>query len=132
MKRVFWVGVGVAVTVVAAKKWRELSHRQDAVGSAARLTGAAAEQVGRQLSNAGGALWDRFSGRAGDFVADFKEAATERERQLAQSLLADSQGDVEELKARRAESRDSATRPSAARRQDSEFAGDEELLGYEF
>ncbi|GAA2248319.1 hypothetical protein GCM10010401_22710 [Rarobacter faecitabidus] len=134
MKRLFWVGVGVAVAVVATKKWRELKEQPGVTGTAAGFAESVAKQAGDRAAALSGALWERATHSAREFVDEFRVASAEREQELRESLLAETQGSEEDLRRRRAESarhRSAAARSTADADEDA-FAGDEEHLGYEF
>ena len=89
MRRIFWIGTGVALTMFVMVKGRQVISRYTPT--------ALTERVGEQAAD--------LSHRAGDvatgFLADFRSAAGERENELRDSLLADSQGSLEDLQDRR-------------------------------
>lgn len=89
MARLFWVGTGVVLTVVVVVKGRQIIHRY---APAAVVDRASASAV-----STGAALTDA----AGHFLADFRAARDERAAELADALLAQTQGSVEDLRARR-------------------------------
>lgn len=89
MRRIFWIGTGVALTVFVMVKGRQVISRY--------TPSALTERVGEQASEFG----DRAGEAATGFLADFRAAATERETELRDSLLADSQGSLDDLQKRR-------------------------------
>lgn len=130
MARLFWVGTGVALTVVVVVKGRQLI-RQYAPAAVVDRASATAAATGSALSEA-----------AGHFLADFRAARDERAAQLEEALLAPTQGSVEDLRARRdaydagpgqhtgRHARDAATRARYAPLEDDDTVDDE--LGYSF
>jgi hypothetical protein len=66
MKRLFWLGVGVAAGVMFARKARGMAHQATPAGVAANL-GEAMREV---------------AGAVGSFGADVRAGMTEREREL--------------------------------------------------
>ncbi|WP_142110978.1 hypothetical protein [Rarobacter incanus] len=152
----------MAAAVFAAKKWRELTEEPGTTGSAARLAESLAGDLAKRAGDAGKVGLQKATAGAREFVTEFKRARAERETELAVSLLAESQGSVDELRARRAAARAAAdggtgwggdaartptnpaptpTSPAPTRNQKSAananggpdpFAGDEEHVGYEF
>ena len=130
MARLFWVGTGVVLTVVVVVKGRQVI-RQYAPAAVVDRASATAAATGSALSEA-----------AGHFLSDFRAARDERAAQLADALLATTQGSVEDLKARR-DAYDAAPGHSAGRHsreadiraryapiEDDDSADDE--LGYSF
>ncbi|WP_265521281.1 hypothetical protein [Oerskovia flava] len=115
MRRVFWVGVGVAITVVVVVKGRQVVARY----APASLVEQATDQV-----NGAGERATRF---VQDFRTEFSRARQEREDQLMASLLAEGQEDPETVRARRATSAGGRHRAPAQDAPD-----DEDLLGYSF
>lgn len=113
MRRLFWVGVGVAVTVVVYRRGRRLV-RQYVPASLADRAEHAASAAGRRAGDA-----------AQEFRARFTEARAAREAELLQALLAEGQADPAETRARRATGARGAT---AAGGPDD----DEDELGYSF
>lgn len=89
MARLFWVGTGVVLTVVVVIKGRQIIHRYTPAAVVDRASATAAA-TGSALSEA-----------AGHFLADFRAARDERAAELADALLAPTQGSVEDLRARR-------------------------------
>lgn len=135
MARLFWVGTGVVLTVVVVVKGRQIIHRYTPAAVVDRASASAAS-TGAALSEA-----------AGHFLADFRAARDERAAQLADALLAQTQGSVEDLRARReaydsgpgrhsaqtgatAADREKATRARYAPLDDDDSDDDE--LGYSF
>ncbi|MBD8077886.1 hypothetical protein [Cellulosimicrobium arenosum] len=117
MRRVFWVGVGVAITVVVVVRGKRVVARLTPASVADRATARADEIGGRALQ------------AVRDFRTEFVVARDERERELLAALLAEGQEDPEAVRRRRAAGRH--TRPVA-----DDPATDvddvEELLGYSF
>lgn len=89
MSRLFWVGTGVVLTVVVIVKGRQIILRYTPAAVADRATATVAA-TGSALSDA-----------ATHFLADFRAARDERAKELADALLAPTQGSVEDLQARR-------------------------------
>jgi hypothetical protein len=89
MRRLFWVGVGVTITVVVVIQGRRLVARY-----------APAALVDRTNEQAR-VLGERFTAIVADFKSDFREARAEREHDLIGSLLAEGQGDLDTLRDRR-------------------------------
>lgn len=130
MARLFWVGTGVALTVVVVVKGRQVI-RQYAPAAVVDRASATAAATGSALSEA-----------AGHFLADFRAARDERAAQLEEALLAPTQGSVEDLRARRdaydagpgqragRHASDAATRARYAPLEDDDSVDDE--LGYSF
>lgn len=130
MARLFWVGTGVVLTVVVVVKGRQVI-RQYAPAAVVDRASATATATGSALSEA-----------AGHFMADFRAARDERAAQLADALLATTQGSVEDLQARRdaydaapgrssgRHSSEAATRARYAAIDDDDSVDDE--LGYSF
>ena len=135
MARLFWVGTGVVLTVVVVVKGRQIVHRYAPAAVVDRASASAAS-TGAALTEA-----------AGHFLADFRAARDERAAQLADALLAQTQGSVEDLRARR-EAYDSGpgrhsapAEPTAAEREKATRAryaplvdddSDDDELGYSF
>lgn len=130
MARLFWVGTGVVLTVVVVIKGRQIIHRYAPAAVVDRASATAAA-TGSALSEA-----------AGHFLADFRAARDERAAELADALLAPTQGSVDELRARRdaydgapgrgagRHADDATTRARYAPLVDDESVDDE--LGYSF
>ncbi|WP_125778142.1 hypothetical protein [Antribacter gilvus] len=114
MRRLFWVGVGVAVTVVVYRQGRRL---------VARYTPEAVSDRAAAVVDDAGARVSQF---ARQFRAEFTVARAERERELRAALLADGQPDPEVTRARRA----AAYADEHRRRAD--VPDDEAELGYSF
>jgi hypothetical protein len=115
MSRLFWVGTGVALTVFVIVKGRKIVLQYTPEAVAERATAQAADFTSRATEAAGG-LWN-----------EFKEAFSEREAELKSSLLAETQGSLADLRARREASK---PRPTAADFPDVDPVEDE--LGYSF
>ncbi len=98
MKRLFWVGVGAALTVVAVRRGRGLVEQYAPAGSGDALTGAL--RVGKALRAA---------------RDDFRTGVAEREAELLDALVGDV--DLDTLRAEaprhRAELRGALGRPAA-------------------
>ena len=111
MRRVFWVGVGVAVTVVVVVKGRQVVARY----APASLVNQATDQVNT--------LGEKATSFARTFREEFRTARDAREAELLASLLAEGQPDPQDVRAARAARRERA----GGRGSD-----DEDLLGYSF
>ncbi|MCK9793521.1 hypothetical protein M1843_07175 [Isoptericola sp. 4D.3] len=126
MRRLFWVGVGVVVTVVVVQRGRKIVAQYAPVAVVDRAE-RAAQDAGR---------------RAETFVATFRreftQARTAREAELTAALLAEGQPDPDDVRA-------SGLRPADLRRgsghprhaapapdPEAEIAADEAELGYSF
>ena len=123
MKRLFWVSVGVGVTVYVMTKGRKVVKQYAPEAVVERATEQASSVVS-VASDAAGGLW-----------SDFKSAFAEREEELRSALLADSQGSVEELKARHAASSKKKAAPSGPPPSAKDFPDIdpiEQELGYSF
>ncbi|SDC22007.1 hypothetical protein SAMN05216410_1412 [Sanguibacter gelidistatuariae] len=114
MARLFWVGTGVALTVVVVIKGRQIIHRYAPAAVVDRATATAAA-TGSALSDA-----------ATHFLSDFRAARDERARELADALLAPTQGSVEDLQARRRAYDADAARDDAGRHGPGRHADDSE------
>ena len=90
MRRLFWVGVGVAVTVVVYRQGRKIV-RQYLPATIAERAGKAAQEAGERAGTA-----------AQEFRAIFSEARARREAELMAALLAEGQPDPEATRAARA------------------------------
>ena len=111
-RRLFWVGVGVAVTVVVIRRGKRVVRTYAPAALTAR-----AEQTAQDASRRAGAFIDTFR-------AEFVAARAEREAELTAALMADGQPDPEETRAARAARGRPAGRHTAA--------SDEDELGYSF
>ena len=122
MKRLFWVGTGVALTVFVMVKGRKMVLKYTPEAVAQRASAQASEFSGRASSAVGG------------FWGEFRDAFAECEAELKSALLAETQGTLEDVKARRAKKTDgwdpSKPRPTAADFPDIDPVEDE--LGYSF
>lgn len=120
MRRLFWVGVGVAVTVVVVRQGRKVVRRY----APAALVDQATDQV-----NAAGV---RAKGFVTTFRDEFRTARSERQAELEAMLLAEGQPDPEAVRAARAR----GDRPGAAFHGPDEAAlpkdPDEPEAGYSF
>lgn len=85
MRRLFWLGVGIAVGVVVVRKLTRTAESYTPQGIAASLQRSASEAVGSVRS----------------FVADARAAMAEREDQIQEALY-----EAEDLRAGRVASRD--------------------------
>ena len=117
MRRVFWVGVGVAITVVVVVRGRKILARY----APASLVDQATAQVN--------GLGERVVHLARDFRTEFTVARDARERELMAALLAEGQEDLDAVRARRASGRHA--RPAGADPFD-DTDDVEDLLGYSF
>ncbi len=125
MRRLVWVGVGVAVTIVVYRKGRAIVQQY--------LPSSVAERAERAAHDAG----ERASGWLADFRETFGEARARREVELTDALLARGQQHPDVTRAERA----AQGRATGARR-DSPAGGpsgvvddvdtDESELGYSF
>ena len=113
MRRVFWVGVGVAITVVVVVRGKRILARY----APASLVDQATEQVN--------GLGEKVVHLARDFRAEFATARDARERELMAALLAEGQEDPQAVRARRAAGRHA--KPGVDDTDDVE-----DLLGYSF
>ena len=127
MRRLFWVGVGVTITVIVVIRGRRLVARY----APAALVDAAGEQA-RALSG-------RLNAIVTDFKSDFHEARAQREHDLLDSLLAESQGDLDTLRQRRESYASSRGQASSGTSLPDDAAPDDgkrdevaESLGYSF
>ncbi|MCB7137588.1 hypothetical protein [Cellulosimicrobium marinum] len=109
MRRVFWVGVGVAITVVVVARGRRVLARY----APASLVDQATAQVN--------GLGDRVVHLARDFRTEFAEARDARERELMAALLAEGQEDPAQVRERR-----------SGRHAADDTDDVEDLLGYSF
>ncbi len=90
MRRLFWIGVGVAVTVVVYRKGRAVVQQY--------MPASLAERAQSAAHDAG----ERASGFVAEFRETFGEARARREAELTAALLAEGQPDPEATRARRA------------------------------
>ncbi|PZR52747.1 hypothetical protein DNL40_10245 [Xylanimonas oleitrophica] len=119
MRRLFWVGVGVAVTVVVYRRGRKVVQQYMPASVAER-----AEQAAQDLG-------ERADSFVQEFRVQFTQARARREAELTAALLADGQPDPEQTRAAR------ATGARGGLGQPSRAAGgpvddDEAELGYSF
>lgn len=112
MRRVFWIGVGVAITVVVVVRGKRVLARY----APASLV----DQANDRIVD----LTDRATRFARDFAEEFAVARDERERELLAALLAEGQEDPAVVRARR------AGRHAATPTDDVDDV--EDLLGYSF
>jgi hypothetical protein len=105
MRRLVWVGVGVAVTIVVYRKGRKVVQRY--------LPSSVAERAEQAARDAG----ERASGWLADFRETFGEARARREIELTDALLARGQQHPDVTRAQRAaETRATQARATGARR----------------
>jgi hypothetical protein len=119
MRRVFWVGVGVAITVVVVVRGRRILARF----APASLVDQATEQVN--------GLGEKVVEIARDFRTEFTLARDAREQELMAALLAEGQEDPAEVRARRAAGRHARPAGDGSDPFD-DTDGVEDLLGYSF
>ncbi|MCA5894666.1 hypothetical protein LEP48_15105 [Isoptericola sp. NEAU-Y5] len=125
-RRLFWVGVGVVVTVVVIQRGRKVvaQYAPEAVVERAER---AAQDAGRRAETFLGA-----------FRGEFTEARRRREAELTAALLAEGQPDPEDVRASGLSPRDvrAGTHPRHAARAprdpQAEIDADEAELGYSF
>lgn len=94
MRRIFWVGVGVTVTVLVIRKGQQLRARY----SPPAIVDRTIEGLGERADDFGSRLVAAGRGFAGDFAA----AMAQREEQLRAALLSDGQEQPDDVRARRA------------------------------
>ena len=112
MRRVFWVGVGVAITVVVVVKGPQVIARY----APASLVDQATDQVN--------ALGEKATGFVAVFREEFRTARDAREAELLAALLAEGQPHPDDVRAARAARRERTGSP--------DLDDDEDLLGYSF
>lgn len=78
MKRLFWVGIGVAVTIVVARQVSKLNHHVDGVARAVSPAG-----IAQSLGNVAASVTS--------MAAQLRESMAENEEALRQALLPDEQ-----------------------------------------
>ncbi len=118
MKRIVWLGIGVAVGVYAYSKVRKVARQYTPAGVSEKAEHLASDVVGRVETTVKG------------LASDFTSAYAAREKELMDQLLADTQESVAEMRARRARH---AARPSPGNDTDiTDVDPDEEALGYSF
>ncbi|PFG33082.1 hypothetical protein [Sanguibacter antarcticus] len=117
MARLFWVATGSVATIAVIVKGRAAVRRY-APATLVDRAAATAQSTGETLQDV-----------AGSFLTDFRTARDERAKQLADALLAPTQGTVDDLRERREHAADRATAQRYAA--DVEDQDDEEL-GYSF
>lgn len=123
MKRLFWISVGVGVTVYVMTKGRRVVKQY------------APEAVVERATEQASTFMSATSDAAGGFWTDFKSAFAEREEELRSALLAETQGSVEELKAHRAaasKKKAAPTGPPASADDFPDVDPIEQELGYSF
>lgn len=130
MRRLFWVGVGVGVTVVVVRKGQKVVARY-APEAVVERAERAAQDAGRRAETFLGA-----------FRGEFAEARDRREAELTAALLADGQPDPQDVRAsglRPGDVRGSgasrarhAAGPQGATDPTAQIEADEADLGYSF
>lgn len=93
--RLFWIGVGVVVTVVVIRRGQRLAAKYTPANMAAA--------AGAKAVDAADAAGVRLARGARGFAGDFRVARAEREAELMASLLSDGDGgtyDLDELRRR--------------------------------
>lgn len=121
MRRLFWIGVGVTVTVVVYRKGRKVVQHY--------LPASVAERAQHAAHEAG----ERASGFVAEFRETFGEARARREAELTAALLAEGQPDPETTRAARATgARRGFPVGGPAGVVDHEVDDDEAELGYSF
>lgn len=127
IRRTFWVGVGVALTVVVVRRGRRIVARYapEAVVERAERS---AQDLGRRAETFVGAFRD-----------EFETARARREAELTAALLAEGQPDPDDVRASGLSARNLRTGRTAAGRRaglpgdvEAEIAADEAELGYSF
>ncbi|MFE6970313.1 hypothetical protein [Isoptericola sp. NPDC057653] len=125
MRRLFWVGVGVVVTVVVVRQGRKLVLRY--------TPEAVVDRAERAAQDAG----QRAETFVATFRREFTQARTAREAELTAALLAEGQPDPDDVRASGLSAADLRRgAPGHARHAaadpDAEVAADEADLGYSF
>ncbi|GAA4727468.1 hypothetical protein GCM10023216_18140 [Isoptericola chiayiensis] len=119
IRRLFWVGVGVTITVVVIRRGRRVVARYTPEAMAQR-----AEDLGRDVSR-----------RSATFVATFREefgaARAAREAELVAALLAEGQTHPDDVEPRPRHGRHAAA-GSAGAAAEAATRADEDELGYSF
>lgn len=119
MRRVFWIGVGVAITVVVVVRGKKIIARY----APASLVDQATEQVN--------GLGEKVVEIARDFRTEFAVARDAREKELMAALLAEGQEDPDAVRARRSSARHArGAGPGSDPFDDTDDV--EDLLGYSF
>lgn len=127
IRRLFWVGVGVTITVVAVRQGRRVVARYTPEAVADR-----ASELGRTASRRTGTFLSSFR-------TEFGAARDAREAELVAALLADGQVHPDGVRAARQgthgrhSARDASPSSAAATADpEAEIAADEDELGYSF
>ncbi|MFD2839660.1 hypothetical protein ACFSYH_03650 [Populibacterium corticicola] len=123
MRRLFWIGTGVALTVFVMVKGRKIVLQYTPEAVAERATAQAADFSQRATEAATG------------FLADFKSAFAEREQDLMSALSSETQGSVEDLRERRAAAARTKGAPAGPPPTAADFPDidpEEQELGYSF
>jgi hypothetical protein len=115
IRRLFWVGVGVTITVVVIRRGKKV---------VAQYAPQAVVDRAERLAHDAGQRAETFLGA---FRSEFSTARAAREAELTAALLADGQPHPDEVRARRAET------PSGRHAaQATDVDSDEAELGYSF
>lgn len=124
IRRLFWVGVGVTITVVVIRQGRRVVARYTPEAVADR-----ASELGRTASRRTGTFLTSFR-------AEFGAARDAREAELVAALLAEGQPHPDQVRAARrsAHGRHAAPATSAAAAvdPDAQIEAEEDELGYSF
>ncbi|WP_402465208.1 hypothetical protein [Isoptericola aurantiacus] len=115
-RRLFWVGVGVTITIVVIRRGRRVVARYTPEAVAER-----AGDLGRDVSR-------RSATFVTTFRREFTAARSAREAELVAALLAEGQPHPDEVRARRS----AHGRHAAAPDPEAATRADEEELGYSF
>lgn len=94
MKRIFWMGVGVGVTIVVIRKARQLRERY----SPPAIVHRAIDDIGTRAESLG----TRLSAGAREFGPDLRAAMAAREAELRGALLSEGQTNPDVTRASRA------------------------------
>lgn len=122
IRRLFWVGVGVTVTVVVIRQGRRVVARYTPEAVADR-----AAELGRTASRRTGTF-------LGSFRAEFAAARDAREAELVAALLAEGQPHPDDVRSAREASRGrhAARAGDAGADPEAQIEADEDELGYSF
>lgn len=130
MRRLFWIGVGVTVTIVAVRKYRELKAHYSPPAVVER----AAQGLGEKADD----LRTRIGAGVHGFGGDLRAGMERREAQLREAILSEGQTRPEATRARRAAAAGSHAagsqdaRPRAWQERDAEDPSDDDDLPYSF
>lgn len=119
IRRLFWVGVGVTVTVVVIRQGRRVVARYTPEAVADRAT-----ELGRAASRRTGTF-------LGSFRSEFTAARDAREAELVAALLAEGQPHPDDVRATREASRGRHAARGGADAE-AQIEADEDELGYSF